>query len=137
MTKNDNRLFTALLDTCRSEFYRHAFPQHDSKQASTLGAGAFLSASLTRAEVAAKLLGFENDPKGAFEILGTTPSIVEGLKTHHKGEGPANLLVQLRKAQAHHLQHRDLERPVVKALGDYIDCRALPDLKKRQHEFGN
>lgn len=137
MTKDQNQLFTALLGTCRSEFYRHAFPQTDSPESSTLGASVFLQTSLVRAQTAANLLGFESDPKAAYEVLGTTPSIVEGLKTYHNGEGPADLIAQLRKAQARHLEHRDLERPVVKALGEYIDCRALPNLKTRTYQFGN
>lgn len=137
MTENENQLFTALLGTCRCEFYTHAFPQDDKRKPTAMGARAFLYASLTRAQIAAKLLGFGDDPKAPYEILSTTPSIVEGLKTYHNGEGPADLMAQLRKAQTHHLKHRDLEHPVVKALGAYVDCRTLPDTKPRVHGFGN
>lgn len=137
MTKDQNQLFTALLGTCRNEFYKHAFPQTDSREPAPPGGLAFLHTSLSRAQRAAELLGFENDPKAPYEILSTTPSIVQGLQSHYAGDGPADLMAQLRKAQAHHLKHRNIERPVVKALGEFIDCRALPNLKTRVHQFGN
>ena len=137
MTRKDNQLFKALLSTCRSEFYTHAFPQDDTRKPMAMGTRAFLHASLARAQVAARLLGFGDDPKAPYEILSTTASIVEGLKTYHNGEGPGDLMKQLRQAQAHHLKHRDLENPVTQALGQYIDCRTLPDTKPRNPGFGN
>jgi hypothetical protein len=133
-TKTD--LIGHILTTARADFFRHALPMGPDEKPGPMAA-AFLSAAITRAETVAAMLGHSDPKRGAYDVIGTTPGIVAGLKNVLCGAAGPAVLDDLKKAQKHHLSHRRLADPMMEHLTRFHDPRALPDLAGPKIGFGN
>lgn len=138
-TIEKDELVRNLIGTLRSDFHLNVLPQKNVVPNNEMTAQVnrvTLGATIARAESVAKRLG-QNDPDAPFHIMGTSPTIVDALKTLLTDQiGNVELAKSIRSSQDAFSRAIDPTHPVNVAITPYVTTLAPPTKRRQPSGFG-